>query len=62
MYEHGQNGGSSLYYKARKYFQLACDDGEGEGCHALGLMYAYGKVVRTDREKATDTYLVAIKP
>ena len=49
------------YYNAKKYYEIACNKGNGdlthaEGCFNLGLMYYNGKVARQDYYKAAELY------
>ncbi|GAA7163858.1 hypothetical protein HpBGD52_06330 [Helicobacter pylori] len=49
------------FFKARKYFEKACDLKYGGGCGALGMLYEYGQGVEKDLTKATQFYSKACK-
>jgi len=44
------------YFKAKKLYQKACDDGSAGGCSNLGHMYLEGKGVRQNSPKAVELY------
>ncbi|GAA7099954.1 hypothetical protein HpBGD16_01070 [Helicobacter pylori] len=49
------------FFKARKYFEKACDLKYGGGCGALGMLYEYGQVVEKNLTKAAQFYSKACK-
>ena len=44
------------YYNAKKYYEIACNKGDGIGCYNLGNMYYNGEGVRQDYYKAHELY------
>ncbi|PPB68315.1 tetratricopeptide repeat protein [Campylobacter hyointestinalis] len=44
------------YFKAKKYFQKACDGGDAFGCGPLGDLYKLGQGVKQDYFKAKEYY------
>ncbi|GAA8492706.1 hypothetical protein HpNP92_02860 [Helicobacter pylori] len=44
------------FFKARKYFEKACDLKYGRGCGALGMLYEYGQGVEKNLTKAAQFY------
>ncbi|GAA7180060.1 hypothetical protein HpCK102_09730 [Helicobacter pylori] len=49
------------FFKARKYFEKACDLKYGGGCSALGMLYEYGQGVEKNLTKAAQFYSKACK-
>lgn len=47
------------YTKARILWAKACDNGNADGCHNLGMMYGYGDGVHRDPVVARKFYLQA---
>ncbi len=44
------------FFKARNYFEKACDLNNGGGCGALGMLYENGQGVEKDLTKAAQFY------
>ncbi|GAA7978220.1 hypothetical protein HpCS12_04130 [Helicobacter pylori] len=49
------------FFKARKYFEKACDLNNGGGCSFLGDLYRSGDGVKQDSKKAAQFYSKACK-
>ncbi len=49
------------FFKARKYFEKACDLNNSGGCGALGMLYEYGQGIEKNLTKAAQFYSKACK-
>ncbi|GAA7725595.1 hypothetical protein HpMMM95_01870 [Helicobacter pylori] len=49
------------FFKARKYFEKACDLNNSGGCSFLGMLYEYGQGVEKNLTKAAQFYSKACK-
>ena len=54
-----QNKADRQYAEAHKFFQMACDGGETEGCNNLGYMFDIGDGVEKDHTKAVELYTIS---
>lgn len=50
------HGKQESYQKAQHYYDMACRNGDGDGCMFLGSLYEYGKIEPANGEDFLDLY------